>query len=75
MLSLRAAIAAQPRKVAARVSKSTLARLLLAKATEEADPGEHRMTAILDRIPGAYERSLQSAERAGQGNTIWLEDL
>lgn len=57
------------------VPEATLARSLLYKAIEEADPDASTITDILDRIPGAYERAIESMERAHAGEEIPLEDL
>jgi hypothetical protein len=57
------------------VLEATLARSLLSKAIEDADPDASSTTAILDGIPGAYERAIQSLERAHAGKSIALDDL
>lgn len=57
------------------VQEGTLARSLLSTAIEEADPDARSITAILDGIPGAYERAMQRLESVRQGNTIPLDEL
>ena len=59
----------------AHVREGTLARSLLSVAIEEADPDARHVVAVLDGIPGAYERALQSLERARAGETIALDEL
>ncbi len=57
------------------VQEGTLARSLLSMAIEEADPDAHNITALLDGIPGAYERAHLGFERARRGETISLDEL
>jgi hypothetical protein len=57
------------------VQEGTLARSLLSIAIEEADPDARSITALLDGIPGAYERAMQGLESARQGRTIPLDEL
>jgi hypothetical protein len=57
------------------VQEGTLARSLLSMAIEEADPDARSIVAILDGIPGAYERAQLGLERARSGETIALDDL
>lgn len=57
------------------VPEATLARALLSKAIEDADPDAGGVTAILDGIPGAYERAIQSLEQAHAGELTALDDL
>ncbi|MFZ1156080.1 MAG: hypothetical protein WAN93_14380 [Solirubrobacteraceae bacterium] len=57
------------------VQEGTLARSLLSTAIEEADPDARSITAILDGIPGAYERAMQGLESVRQGKTIPLDEL
>ena len=57
------------------VPESTLARLLLSEAIEEADPDGRSIAWVLDGIPGAYEHALQSLTLAREGQTIALEEL
>jgi hypothetical protein len=39
------------------VQPGTVARSLLAQAIDEADPDPQNVVALLDAIPGAYERA------------------
>ena len=57
------------------VQEGTLARSLLSNAIEDADPDARDVTALLDGIPGAYERAELGLEQARRGETILLEDL
>ena len=57
------------------VQEGTLARARLSVAIEEADPEARNIVAVLDGIPGAYEHSMQSLERARAGETIALDEL
>ena len=57
------------------VQEGTLARSLLSIAIEDADPDARNIAAVLDGIPGAYERALLGLERAREGQTISLDDL
>jgi hypothetical protein len=57
------------------VQEGTLARSLLSTAIEEADPDARSITAILDGIPGAYERAMQGLESVRRGKTIPLDEL
>lgn len=69
--------AAKLSQLAARVhvNEGTLARSLLASAIDEADPDPANVVALLDAIPGAFERAERSLEQAARGNTIPLDDL
>lgn len=57
------------------IQEGTLARSLLSSALDEADPDASTITALLDRIPGAYERAQLGLEQAAEGKTIPLEAL
>jgi hypothetical protein len=57
------------------VQEGTLARSLLSVAIEDADPDARHVVAVLDGIPGAYERARHSLERARAGETIPLDEL
>lgn len=50
------------------VNAGTLARSLLSTALDQADPDAATVTALLDAIPGAYERAQQGVAdiRAGR---------
>jgi hypothetical protein len=69
--------AARLARLAARthVQEGTLARSLLSTAIEEADPDARNVVAVLDGIPGSYERARLGLERARKGETIALEEL
>jgi predicted transcriptional regulator len=69
--------AAKLSQLAARVhvNEGTLARSLLASAIDEADPDPANVVALLDAIPGAYDRTRHGLEQAAQGRTIPLDDL
>jgi len=55
--------------------EGTLARSLLSQALDEADPDARDVVALLDGIPGAYERAQLGLEQAHTGQTIPLDDL
>lgn len=57
------------------VQEGTLARSLLSTAIEEADPDARNIAALLDGIPGAYERAQLGLKRARAGETISLDEL
>jgi hypothetical protein len=53
----------------------TIARSLLATALDEADPDPRDVAALLDAIPGAFERAQQGLAEARSGLGTDLEDL
>lgn len=57
------------------VQEGTLARSLLASALEELDPDPANVAALLDGIPGAFERAQLGLQQAQRGDTIPLEEL
>jgi hypothetical protein len=57
------------------VQEGTLARSLLSTAIDEADPDARNIAAILDGIPGAYERAMQNLDSARTGETIPLGEF
>jgi hypothetical protein len=57
------------------VQEGTLARSLLSSALDEADPDPRTITALLDGIPGAYERTQLGLRQAAEGKTIPLDAL
>jgi hypothetical protein len=57
------------------VQEGTLARSLLSIALDEADPDARNVAALLDGIPGAYERAQLGRELAQAGETIALDEL
>lgn len=56
-------------------SPGTLARSLLSTALDEADPDPRTITALLDRIDGAWEDAMAGLEEAKAGRSIPLEEL
>lgn len=57
------------------VQEGTLARSLLSSALDEADPDAADVTALLDSIPGAYERAQVGLAQAEEGSTVPLDEL
>lgn len=57
------------------VHEGTLARSLLSMAIEDADPDSRNITALLDGIPGAYERAQLGLRQAKEGRTVSLDEL
>jgi hypothetical protein len=57
------------------VNEGTLARSLLSQALDEADPDPRHAAALLDGLPGAFERAEQGLEDAKAGRTISLDHL
>lgn len=45
------------------------------RSTLEADPDARSIAALLDGIPGAYERAIQAREQADAGQVTDLDDL
>ncbi len=76
-VTLDPAYAAKLAKMAERthVNEGTLARSLLTQALDEADPDPRHVAALLDGLPGAFERAKQGLEDARAGRTIPLNDL
>jgi hypothetical protein len=76
-VTLDHAYAAKLAKLAQRthVNEGTLARSLLSLALDEADPDPRHAAALLDGLPGAFERAQQGLEDAKAGRTISLDDL
>lgn len=54
----------------AHVREGTLASSLLSQAIEEADPDADGILALLDRIPGAWERIEAGIDEARSGRTV-----
>jgi hypothetical protein len=54
------------------VNEGTIARSLLSTALDEADPDPRNVTALLDGIPGAFERAEAALAqiRAGEGTPL-----
>jgi hypothetical protein len=69
--------AAKLSRLAARVhvAEGTLARSLLSSAIDDADPDPDNVIALLDAIPGAFDRAQLGLHQAADGNTIPLADL
>jgi len=76
-VTLDHAYAAKLAKLAERthVNEGTLARSLLSQALDEADPDPRHAAALLDGLPGAFERAQRGLEDAKAGRTIDLDDL
>lgn len=53
----------------------TIARSLLSMALEEADPDPRDVTALLDRIPGAFDRAQRGLTESRSGPETPVEDL
>ena len=69
--------AAELQRMAERIhiNAGTPARSPLSTATDEADPDPRDVTALLDSIPGAWERAQEGLADALAGRGIPLEDL
>ena len=57
------------------IQEGTLARSLLSMAIEDADPDPRDIAALLDGIPGAYERAQLGLRQAQEGRTVPLDEL
>jgi hypothetical protein len=57
------------------VNAGTLARSLLSTALDQADPDPVTVTALLDAIPGAYDRAQQGLADVRTGRVVSLDDL
>jgi predicted transcriptional regulator len=57
------------------VQEGTLARSLLSQALDDARPDPADITALLDRIPGAFEAAKRGLRDARAGRVIDLEEL
>lgn len=57
------------------VNEGTIARSLLSSALDAADPTPEHIAALLDGIPGAYERVQRAREQARRGQVVALDDL
>lgn len=57
------------------VQEGTLAKSLLSTALDGADPGVEHIVALLDGIPGAFERAEQGTAQAARGEGIPLDQL
>jgi predicted transcriptional regulator len=56
-------------------SPGTLARSLLSTALDESDPDPRSVTALLDRIDGAWDDAMAGLEEAKAGRSIPLAEL
>jgi hypothetical protein len=65
------------RRLAERIhaNPGTVARSLLSTALDEADPDPRTITALLDRIDGAWEDAMAGLADVKAGRSIPLEDL
>lgn len=59
----------------AHVQEGTLAKSLLSSALDGADPDPQDIVALLDRLPGAWERTEEGIAQARRGEGIPLDDL
>ena len=59
----------------AHVNEGTLARSLLSRALEDADPDARTVVGLLDGIDGAHERAKLGREQARRGETVALDEL
>ncbi len=57
------------------VQEGTLARSLLSQALDETGPDPRHIAALLDGIPGAFERAQLGLRQAKAGRTVPLDDL
>jgi hypothetical protein len=57
------------------VNPGTLARSLLSMALDEAEPEPASIVALLDSIPGAFERANQGVREIREGNGITLDEF
>ncbi|WP_445150661.1 hypothetical protein [Baekduia sp. Peel2402] len=57
------------------VQPGTIARSLLSSAIDDADPDPRNVVALLDGIPGAWDRAQLGREQARTGQTISLDAL
>lgn len=56
------------------VRQGTVASSLLARAVEDADPDATQIAALLDRIPGAWERIEAGIADARAGRTVPFDE-
>jgi predicted transcriptional regulator len=76
-VTLPPAYGAKLARMAARthVREGTLASSLLAQAIDDADPDARQVAALLDRIPGAWDRIEAGIADARAGRTVPLDEL
>ncbi len=58
-----------------RVNEGTLARSLLSAAIDDADADAAHVAALLDGLPGAFERTQTGLAQAAAGETVSLDEL
>jgi predicted transcriptional regulator len=76
-VTLDAAHAAKLKRLAERThaQEGTIARSLLSRALDEADPDARHVGELLDAIPGAHERAARGLADAREGRTVPLDEL
>ena len=57
------------------VSPGTLARLLLSRALDDAESSSTSITALLDSIDGAFERTVVGSADVAAGRYVDIEDI
>jgi predicted transcriptional regulator len=57
------------------VNPGTIARSLLSRALDQADPSPEHVAALLDAMPGAHESALEGRTDIEAGRLTKLEDL
>ena len=57
------------------VNPGTLARSLLTTALDHADPDPASIVALLDSIPGAFERAQEGLRQLSEGRGLSLDEL
>ena len=57
------------------IQEGTLAKSLLSTALDGADPTAEHVVALLDRLPGAWERMQEGIAQARRGEGVALDDL
>lgn len=57
------------------INPGTLARSLLSTALDQADPDPATITALLDSIPGAWDRAQEGLEDVKAGRVTELDEL
>ena len=57
------------------INPGTLARSLLSTALDQADPDPATVTALLDSIPGAWDRAQEGFEDVKAGRVTELDEL
>lgn len=64
-------------RIAARthVREGTIASSLLLQAIDDADPDSRQIVALLDRIPGAWDRIDAGLADASAGRTVPLDEI